>query len=170
MERGEFGYDLLLLLHLVGVIVGFGTVVLNGVYGAESEKRKGPGGLAIGEANYRVSAIAELFIYTVPVTGIVLVLMSDAWDFDQTWVWLSLLLYVIGIGVSHGSQIPAAKRMNVLAAELVAGPPPGAAPPAGPPPQVAEMERLGKRLAAGGGFLNLLLAALLVLMIFKPGV
>jgi hypothetical protein len=169
MERGEFGYDLVLVLHLVAVIVGFGTVVLNGLYGAESEKRKGPGGLAIGEANLRVSTIAEWFIYTVPLSGIGLVLLSDAWDFDQTWVWLSLALYTVGIGVSHASQIPAAKRMNVLAAELVAGPPPGAAP-AGPPPQVAEMEQLGKRLAAGGAFLNLLLATILVLMVFKPGI
>jgi len=170
MERGEFGYDLVLWLHLAAVIVGFGTVVLNGMYGAQAKQRSGPGGLAIGEANLAVSTVAEYLIYTVPVSGVALVLFSDAWDFDQTWVWLSLALYAVGLGVSHGSQIPAAKRMNRLAAELVAlGPPPAGAEAAGPPPQVAEMAQVEKRLAAGGTVLNLLLAVLLVLMTFKPG-
>ena len=41
-------YGFLLLLHIVCAIVGFGAVVLNGLYGAESKKRPGPGGLAIG--------------------------------------------------------------------------------------------------------------------------
>ena len=44
-------YDFFLLLHLVAVVVGFGGVLLNGLYGAEAKKRPGPGGLAIAEAN-----------------------------------------------------------------------------------------------------------------------
>ena len=44
-------------------IVGIGTVMLNGIYGAETKKRPGPGGLAIAQANYRVSMVAENFIY-----------------------------------------------------------------------------------------------------------
>jgi drug/metabolite transporter (DMT)-like permease len=118
VDRGDNGYELLLLLHILGVVIGFGSVVLNGLYGAEARKRRGPGGVAIGEANYAVSNVAEYFIYSVPITGIALVLVSDVWEFDETWVWLSIVLYVVGLGISHGSQIPSARRL-VLAGGFV---------------------------------------------------
>jgi uncharacterized membrane protein len=163
-------YKIVLLLHILCAIVGFGTVFLNGLYGAQAKKRPGPGGLAIQEANLFVSKIAEYFIYAVFILGIGLVSMSDdAWKFSQTWIWLAMLLYIVGIGVSHGVLFPNAKKMRDLAAEMVAaGPPPADAPP-GPPPQVAEMERRGKTLGAASTFLHLLLVVILVLMIWKPG-
>lgn len=172
MGRGSTGYDTVLVLHILTVIVGFGTVALNGLRGAEAKKRPGPGGLAIGESSFRVSSVAEKFIYAVPLFGIGLVFMSDGnWTFGQTWVWLSTLLYVVGIGLSHGLLVPAEKRMNALAAELVAaGPPPAGAAAGGPPPQVAEMEAIEKKLAAVGTILNLLVVVVVVLMVFKPGV
>src|SRR3954468_2437053 len=163
-------YKIVLLLHILCAIVGFGTVFLNGLYGAQAKRRPGPGGLAIQEANLFVSKIAEYFIYAVFILGIGLVSMSDdAWKFSQTWIWLAMLLYIVGIGVSHGVLFPNAKKMRDLSAELVAaGPPPAGAPP-GPSPQVAEMERRGKTLGAASTFLHLLLVAILVLMIWKPG-
>ena len=172
MGIGSTAYKLVFVLHVLTVIVGFGTVMLNGIRGAEAKKRPGPGGLAIGESGYRVNNVAEKFIYAVPVLGLALVGMSDGvWEFGQTWVWLSLLIYVIGIAVSHAVLIPAEKRMNVLAGELVAaGPPPAGAPAGGPPPQVVEMEGLEKKLAAAGTFLNLIVVVVVALMIFKPGV
>lgn len=172
MNRGEFGYNVVLLIHIMAAIVGFGSVFLNGMYGAQAKRRPGPGGVAIGEANLAVSAVAEYLIYSMPITGIVLVVMDDVvWSFSQLWIWLSIVLYVIALGISHGSQIPAAKRMNALAQELAAaGPPPAGAAAGGPPPQVVEMEALGKRLGAGGAALNLILVVIVVLMIWKPGV
>jgi hypothetical protein len=101
------------------------------------------------------------------VFGLALVGMSDkVWKFSQTWVWLAVVLYLVGIGLSHGILLPAVRRMGVLMREMVAGGPP-AAP--GPPPQAVEMEALGKRIAATGGTLNVLLVVILVLMVFRPG-
>jgi hypothetical protein len=163
-------YGVLLLLHIVCSIAGFGAVVLNGLYGAESAKRPGPGGLAIGQANLAVSKVGEYFIYAVFVFGILLVFAADdeTIGWGDTWVWLSIVLYVIAIGFSHGFQQPNAKRMVALAEEMVnAGPPPEGAQ--GPPPQVVEMEATGKKLAMGGTFLNLMLLVIIYLMIFKPG-
>ena len=161
-------YKLLLVCHLMAAIVGFGAVYLNGIYGAESKKRQGPTGLAVLQANKRVSLVAEKVIYTVPVFGILLVLASDkALKFSQTWIWLAFVLFVIGIGVSHGVMIPAVNKMEAAAEELNAmGPPPAGA--AGPPPQVAVMEELGKRLAIGGTFLDILLVVIVALMVWKP--
>lgn len=167
MGLDSTGYKIVFVLHILSLIFGFGPFVLNGLYGAQAKKRPGVGGLAIGEATFEVGKVAQIVIYTVPIWGIGLLGMSDGvWEFSQLWVWLSLVLYVVAVGISHAVMKPSAKRMNVLAAEMVnaGGPPAG-----GPPPQVVEMEGIGKKLAVGGTVLNLLLVTILVLMVFKPG-
>ena len=163
---GDDSYDLVLLLHILAAIVGFGAVFLNALYGAQVRARRGSEGLAILEANFLVSKVGTYFIYAVFVLGIVLVLMSDdVWSFGDTWIWLSMLLYIVGIGLSHGVQQPSVRRMIALMEDMgTAGP-----PAAGPPPQAAEMQELGKRLGATGATLNVLLVVILYLMVFKPG-
>ena len=170
MGIGSTGYKIVFMLHIISIIVGFGGVVLNGIYGAEAKKRKGPGGAAVGEANLAVTKIAERVIFTVPVWGIGLVLMSDGvWEFSQLWVILALVLFIATMGVATGDQLKNQKRMVALAGELAAaGPPPAGA--SGPPPQVAEMEALEKKLGMGGAFLSFMLVVLIYLMVFKPGV
>lgn len=158
-------YRILLLIHILTVIVGMGGVTLNALYAGEIRKRPGPTGRAIGEANFAVSEVAEKFIYTIPITGLAMVIFGDSWSLGQTWVWLSLVVYVIGIGVSHSVMIPGARRMNALMLELEQGPPPAG----GPPPQVAEIQAIGARMAKAGPVLHLSLVVLVVLMIWKPG-
>jgi hypothetical protein len=160
-------YKVLLVLHILSAIAGIGTVMLNGLYAAQSQKRPGPPGRAVSEANFAVSAIAEYGIYLIPVFGILLVLVSDeSWQFDQTWIWMALALFAIALGISHGIMIPGHKKINALLAEMEQGPPPAG----GPPPQAAELAALGKQQAIGGMTLNLMTVAFLVLMIWKPGV
>jgi len=160
-------YHFLFFLHISAAIVGFGGVVLNGVYGAQAKQRPGPGGLAITEANLFVTTkICEIAIYLVPIFGFGLIGASDsAWEFSQTWVIASLVMYVVALGIAHAVLLPNGKRMVELQREMLAGPPPAG----GPPPQVAQMEAAGKKLAAAGMTNNLLLVAILVMMIWKPG-
>jgi uncharacterized membrane protein len=163
-------YGILLFLHILSAIVGFGPLVANGLYGQQAAKRPGPGGVAIGQASFAVTKVAEMFVYAVFVTGILLVLTAenDRIEFGDTWIVLSILLYVVALGYSHAVQIPAARQMNALGEELLAaGPPPEGQ--AGPPPQALAMQAVGKKLAMGGMFLNLMLVAILYLMIWKPG-
>ena len=163
-------YKLVLVLHLLAVIIGLGTVFLNAIYGMQAKSRRGPEGLAVAQANLKVTEIAQYFIYAIPIFGIALVFMSktdgiEIFKFSQTWVWLSLVLYVIALGLSHGVLLPAVKRMQVLMGEVIAaGPPTG-----GPPAQATEMEQLGKRIAPTGAALNLLIIVIVALMVFKPG-
>ena len=151
----DFGsYELLLVIHLITVVVGIGGVVLNGVYGAQAKKAGPNGGNAVVRANYAVSGIAEYFIYAIPVTGILMVLDDDyPWDFSDTWVWLSIVLYVVAVGNSHMNLKPGARRMI----ELTQGPP------------TPEVETVGKRLAVAGTINDLIVVALIVLMVWKPG-
>jgi hypothetical protein len=159
-------YKALLVLHILSAIVGFGGVMLNGLYAAQAQKRPGAPGRAVAEANLAVSTIAEKVIYLVPIFGILLVVSSDkAIEFSDTWVWLSLALYIGALGASHSILFPGAKKINALLLEMEQGPPPAG----GPPPQVAQIQTLGKRQAATGATLNVVLAVILILMIWKPG-
>ena len=163
--------NILLLLHIVCAIMGFDAVYLNALYGQEIRKRPGPEGLAVFEANFRISKIAEYFIYAVFVFGFGVLALAKVGDehiykFSQTWIWLSIILYVVGIGISHGVLTPSVKKMGNLMREMIAaGPPVG-----GPPPQAAQMAELGKKVAAAGATLNVLLVIIVGLMIWKPGV
>ena len=160
-------YNIVKILHILCAIIGFGGVTLNGVYGAQIRARAGREGAAIGQAVYRVSTVAEYFIYAVFVLGLALVgLGNNAFDFGQTWIWLSIILFVIGLGLSHGALRPRVRRMNALMEEMVAAP---AGTGGGPPPQAAQLEALGKQVAAIEAVLDVLLVVILVFMVFKPG-
>ena len=162
-------YKFVLVLHLMAAIAGFGPTLLAPAFGAQAKARRGKEGLAIAEATFNViSKYAEWFIYAVPIFGIVLVLVSDdAVKFSDLWITLSLTLYIVAIGLVHAIHFKNLKRMNVLMAELAAGPPPGAAG-GGPPPQVAELEARGKQVALVGMVLNVLLVIIVFLMVWKP--
>jgi hypothetical protein len=165
-----FAYKLFLFLHIASAIVGFGGVVLNGLYGFHAKNRRGEGGLAIVETNFAVSEICAKFIYAVPVFGLLLVFLSDgAWAIHETWVWLSIVVYTGALGLSHGVMKPTVKRMIVLMKEMVSAPVGGGPAPAGPPPQAAEMAQLGQTAGITGAILNLSLVVVLLLMIWKPG-
>lgn len=140
-------YNVFLLLHLVAAIVGFGAVVLNGVYDAKAKKLAASEGRAVAETNFAVSTIGEYAIYTVPIWGFAMIGVSDgAIEFGQTWVWLSLLLYAVALGISHAVVRPGAKQLAA-----------------------ARTEDVEKKVAAAGGVLNLMLVVIVALMIWKPG-
>ena len=164
----DTAYDIVLVLHILCAIIGFGAVMLNGIYGQQVKARQGREGLAIFQANKLVSSIGEYFIYAVFLFGIVLVLLSDdAWDFGQTWVWLSIVIYLIAISVSRGLLFPRVNRMEALMTELASGPAPAGT--GGPPPQVAQLEVLGKQLGIISSILHLALVLIIILMVTKPG-
>jgi hypothetical protein len=155
-----------LLCHNLTAFVGLGAVMLNGIYASQAQKRQGPPGRAVSEANYFVTNIAEKFIYLIPVFGILLVFASNhAVKFSTTFVWMALTLFIIALGISHAVMFPGHKKINTLLLEMEQAPPPAG----GAPPQVAEIQATGKRLAAGGMILNLLVVAILILMIWQPG-
>jgi len=165
---GSGVYQLFLYLHIATAIVGFGGVVLNGVYAAQARKRPGREGLAIVEANTFVSTqVAEYAIYAVFVFGLITAIIGKpVIKFSQGWLSGAMGLYIVGIAISHAVMIPGSKKMVALLTKLSEGGSPGQG---GPPPEVAEVEATGKRLALFGMILNVLLAVILFLMVVKPG-
>ena len=170
MGMSGFAYKLVLFLHILSAIVGFGGVVLNGLYGFHAKNWRGEGGLAIVETNFAVSEVCARFIYAVPVFGFLLIWLSDGgWKFHQTWVWLALVIYAGALGLSHRVMKPTVKRMIVLMKEMVSTTVGGGSAPAGPPPQAKEMAQLGQTAGVTGAVLNVALVVVLILMIWKPG-
>ena len=152
---GSFGYKLLFLFHIATVIVGFGGLVLGGVYNQKAMK-SGSAAANISTVNFEVNKLCEYAVYLVPILGIGLVGASGgAYKFSQAWVSASFALYIVGLGIAHGLMIPSHRKLN---AALASG-----------GPTAPDVPALNQRLAVGGAALNLLLVVILVLMIWKPG-
>ena len=157
-------YRVVLLLHILCAIVGLGGVILNGVYATASRKSIGHGALALVRANAKATKIAEFFIYAVPILGFALIGMSDdAWGFDQTWIWLSVVVFAIALAISVGLLLPSARQYERLVAEIETS----GAPPS--PAAAARIDGLLKKQAALGSTLHVATVVLLYLMIWKPG-
>jgi uncharacterized membrane protein len=164
------GYDIVKSLHILAAIIGFGAVFFNVLYGLKAKEKRGPEAAFLAHTVLDITKIAEWFIYAVFILGFAALGMApdNTWEFSQTWVWLSVVLYIVGIGLSHAIVLPNAKAMNALMDELAVGGAPGAA--GGPPPQALELEERGKRQATVAMMLDVLLVVIVFLMVMKPGV
>lgn len=152
---GSFGYNLLLLLHIGAVIVGFGGVTLAGVYNRKAMKA-GSAAANVSSVNLEVNKLAEYAVYAVLVFGLGLVGMSGGlYKFSQAWVSASFALYIVVVGAAHGLLFPSHRKLN---AALAAG-----------GPTSPEVDDLNRRFAIGSAVVNVVLVAIIVLMIWKPG-
>jgi len=151
-------YDLVKVLHILAAIIGFGGMFAAGLYGAESARRPGREGLAVAETTMKVTSLAPtMAVYTVPVLGILLILLSDdAWKFSDAWISLSFLLYIAILVIAIAVHVPNINKMIALRG-------------GGEGVQTTEVEARARTAAILGGVLNLLWVAILFLMVFKPG-
>jgi uncharacterized membrane protein len=152
-------YQLVLVLHILAVIIGFGGMFIAGFYGNEARNRPGREGLAVAETTLKVtSLIPTMAVYSVPILGILLILLSDdTWKFSQPWVGISMLLYIVLLVVAITQQVPAIRKMIALRSGGAEG------------AQSMEMQALGRKVAVASGIVNLCWVIVLFLMVFKPG-
>jgi hypothetical protein len=173
---GDVAYEIIFYLHILSAIIGLGTVFLNGLYGQQALNRRGAEGAAIGQVNLAVSNVAEIFIYAVFVTGLLMGIMADdgtGIELSDSWLSVSMLLFIIAIGLSHGLLRPTVKKLNAAMAATTATAETDTAPagPEGSSTGVKEMDidALAKRAATTGAALNLITIVILYLMVWKPG-
>jgi len=159
-------YRAMVVIHILTVVFGLGPMVLAGLYAVNAEKIDRRAEWAVGQVGFSVTKVAEKVVYLIFVTGAALVFMSDdAIKFEDFWVLLSMLTYIVAIGISHGMLVPNERRMNVLREELATLETGGLT---AEPEQEVELKDRTKRAAAMGGVLNLLIVFLVYLMVFKP--
>lgn len=166
MDRGIGSfYNVLLVLHILSVVVGFGTLFLLPLVDARARDEAGPVGLGISRTMASVAKIGEYLIYAVPILGILLVVASDdRLDMGDPWVSVSFVLYIVAVGVYHGMVRRAGKEMDAVLAGMGSAPAGG-----GRPPEVAQLDKLVQQRAIGMAVIDVAVVVATFLMVFKPG-
>lgn len=159
------GYHVLVMLHLLCVIGGFGFLAYNGAH--LSLLRRRGGGVSSGAlvVNRDLSQLAELLIIAALVFGIAAVgSSSKTITFGQGWVVGAMVGWVVALSLLHGFIRPRQRRYLAVANRTAEIPPGG-----GRPPEVAVLDGLERAIALGWGGFNLVVLVVVYLMVFKPG-
>jgi hypothetical protein len=154
------------LLHIVCAIGGFGALVHRS-FVLDLARRRGDAAAAGVLAVYgQISQVGEVLVYGVLVFGLAAVAAAPSGiSFSKPWVGAATAVYIAMIGVLHGLVRPAERRYRRTMLELAQIP--AMAPPKRPP-QLAELDRLYRRIGAGMGIFNVALIGALYLMVFRP--
>ena len=142
----DTGYKIVLLIHILATVVAIAPAVVHPIL-FEFEKRRDGGDLvALGS---RVAATGRIYAVALIVSGVVgfgLISMSDnVIGWGDTWVWLSIILWVAVNGILHALMLPAEKALG------------------------EGDESALKKVDTYGPILGLLVVAIFYLMVVKPG-
>lgn len=139
-------YDLVLFLHILTVIVAFAPAVVHPIL-ITFEQRRPEGDVQALAA--RIVAPGRVYAIALALTGILgmgLISMSDdVISWGDTWIWLSILLWIVLQGVLHGLMLPAERAV------------------------ASGDESAVRKLDTFGPILGVLAVVLIYLMVFKPG-
>lgn len=159
------GFEVLVMLHLLCIIGGFGALAYNALYMSLAQRRPQGGTGAILEVNGLISGLAELLIYAALLFGIGAVTASHSTvKFSQAWVSAALGVYVAEVGVLHGWIKKHQRDYTAMVKKLESG-----VEPSTQQQDLVELHRLEKRVGFGWGVFNALVIAAVYLMVFKPG-
>lgn len=161
-------FDVLVFFHIVGVVLiagGAGVGLAAGMVMPRTNSVRTIGTLS------RLAARAEHFATT---PGAILTLVTGTWfivddsgqpfqqfDIDETWLWLSYVVWVVAVVLGEGVLAPFHHRLHRQAAQLEA-----AGRETDDDLQAAAGSIVGP---VTGGILTLLLVLFLYLMVFQPG-
>ena len=109
-------YELLLFVHITAAIFWIGAGLLIQVQAHRANKMDDKDGLKrilddVGALSNTVFIPSSL---TVVVFGVLLVIESDAWAFDQLWIVLGLIGYFATFGTGLGILKPRAEQLAVM--------------------------------------------------------
>lgn len=146
MGSTDFAYRVVFLLHILSAIVAFAPAFTWPVVTAQLRKRgeKLPASVA-GQATVNDVLVHGPALIATGVFGILLIVMSDAWEFSQLWISLAFLIWFGLVGVLFGLLVPAQRKAAAGDADSA------------------------KKASMFGGFIHLLLLLMLIVMIWKPG-
>lgn len=163
------GFNVLVVLHLVCVVAGFGALAYNGLYLSLAQRRSGGGTSAVLEINKMVSGLAEALVYAAILFGIAAVGSSHKqYGFGQAWVSAALAVAVVDVGILHGWIRPNQRRYTALVQKLEKPMGPGESAETRAP-DAMELQRMERRVNLGWGAFNILVIGAVYLMVFKPG-
>ena len=101
-------YDVLVGLHVVCALVGFGSVAISGVYGASVRRTKEPSDSEETTRYFQSRGWPELLILAVPIFGVAAVgVRPEGADFGDLWVVGGLVLWALAAALLVGIVRPA---------------------------------------------------------------
>lgn len=160
------GFKVLVVLHVLCVIGGFGAVAYNGLYMSLAQQRPEGGTSAVLDVNRLVSGMAEILIYAALLFGIGAVGASHSdIKFSDTWVSAALGVYFALIGVMHGWIRPN-QRKHLEVVRRLETPSPAKETRQG---DVILLKSLERKVGFGWAAFNILVIGAVYLMIFQPG-
>jgi hypothetical protein len=148
-------FKILFALHLLAAIFAVGPLV-HAATTASRGLRTGDG--AATAASARTATVYSYASLLVVVFGFG-VMSSDApWNksekvasFSDPYIWVSLLLWLVAVGLTLGLIVPTLQQATV---KITSG---------------EAVDGLTARVAAAGGTVGLVFAAIVFLMVYKPG-
>lgn len=141
-------------LHLVLAIFVIGPLVHATTTAARGLRTGSADATATAARTTRIYAYASVLVVvfgfalmssTSPYTG------QAVATFGQTWIWLSTLLWLVGVAIALALTAPALERAT---RQLSVG---------------QGVEELSARVAASGGVIGLIFVVIVVLMVYRPG-
>ena len=148
----------LLFLHVMAAIVAFGPTFAFSIIGAMGGGEPQHANFATRVSHRIGDILVEPFAISMFVTGVLLIWAADIPLFDPNWRWLqvSIVLYLLALGLSLFVSRPNVKRIISWSGEGAAGPPP------------SEMLRAIATVQRVGMILTVLTVAIVFLMVMKP--
>jgi uncharacterized membrane protein len=154
----------LLFLHVMAAIVAFGPTFAFAIIGAMGAAEREHAYFANRLSRRIGQVLVEPFALSMLFTGALLIWSGEypLFQRDTRWLLVSIVLYVIAIGLSFFVSQPNVRR--ILAAQAAAAD--ADAPPSGPPPP--EMLRAIAVVQRTGMVLTVLTVTIVFLMVMKP--
>ncbi|HEX6129213.1 MAG TPA: DUF2269 family protein [Candidatus Limnocylindria bacterium] len=148
----------LLFLHVMAAIVAFGPTFAFSIIGAMGGAEPQHASFATRVSHRIGDILVEPFAISMFVTGVLLIWAADIPLLDPNWRWLqvSIVLYLLALGLSLFVSRPNVKRIIALSDEGAGGP---------PPPEMLKAITTVQRV---GMILTVLLVAIVFLMVMKP--
>lgn len=162
----DAAYDVVLLAHVLSVVAAFGSVAVSGGSAVALARRR-----ALPESIVRYyrpgTNWAGRVLFVVPVLGFVLLGLSrGAYGFDDHWVVVGLVLWVVAASLAEMVLWPAERGLQEIVARAAADAAGAASPP--PPLEDRPLGPLCRRTALAAAGIAILLVAASVVMVAKP--
>ncbi|MGH2446271.1 MAG: DUF2269 family protein [Candidatus Limnocylindria bacterium] len=148
-------YPWLKTLHILFAIVAVGFNISYGIWQTRAAREPEHTGYALRGIKFMDDKVANPSYIGLAIVGIILVLIGP-YEFEQLWIAVSIGLYVLLIVIGVAVYTPTLRRQ--IAAYESGG------------AQSAEFTSLGNRGRMLGMLLGIIVVAIIILMVVKPGV
>ncbi len=149
---------IVLLVHALGAIAGFGPVFAFSVLGPMAGKAGPQGGIALMEGMVAIERrlIVPIAVAVQPLSGLALIFLAGYNNafFSHYWLWIAILIYIATFYTAVLVQTPLIEKMIRMAK-------------AGPP--TPEFMAIARRTQVLGPLTTVALVVIIVLMVTKPG-